>query len=110
MSTISLVIIIAGAAATLLFTLGFLRGLKSAIAGRNQPAPVRRQAEPGVPRQIRECVGGPRREGGNDPIGDLEAQTQHHAPIFVQSSPRRAAARMVRTFWVESSRSSLTMT
>ena len=40
MSTISLVIIIAGAAATLLFTLGFLRGLKSAIAGRNQPAPA----------------------------------------------------------------------
>jgi energy-converting hydrogenase Eha subunit A len=39
MSTISLVITIAGAAATLLFTLGFLRGLKNAIAGRNQPAP-----------------------------------------------------------------------
>ena len=40
MSTISLVIIIAGAAATLLFTLGFLRGLRNAIAGRNQPAPA----------------------------------------------------------------------
>ena len=27
-----------------------------------------------------------------DPVGDLEGQTQHQAPIFVQSSPRRAAA------------------
>jgi hypothetical protein len=40
MSTISLVIIIAGAAATLLFTLGFLRGLRNAIAGRNQAPPA----------------------------------------------------------------------
>ena len=40
MSTISLVIIIAGAAATLLFTLGFLRGIKNAIAGRKRPAPA----------------------------------------------------------------------
>ena len=40
MSNVSLVIIIAGAAATLLFTLGFLRGLRNAIAGRNQAAPA----------------------------------------------------------------------
>jgi hypothetical protein len=39
MSNVSLVIIIAGAAATLLFALGFLRGLRNAIAGRNQAAP-----------------------------------------------------------------------
>lgn len=40
MSTVSLIIIIAGAAATLLFALGFLRGLRNAIGGRNQPAPA----------------------------------------------------------------------
>lgn len=40
MSTVSLVIIVAGAAVTLLFTLGFLRGLRNAIAGRNQAAPA----------------------------------------------------------------------
>ena len=39
MSIVSLVIILAGAAATLLFVAGFLRGLRNAIAGRNQPAP-----------------------------------------------------------------------
>ncbi len=33
MSTVSLIIIIAGAVATLLFTVGFLRGLRNAIAG-----------------------------------------------------------------------------
>jgi hypothetical protein len=40
MSTVSLVIILAGAAATLLFALGFLRGLGNAIAGRNRAAPA----------------------------------------------------------------------
>jgi hypothetical protein len=40
MSTISLVIIVTGLAATVLFILGFLRGIRSAIAGRNHPAPA----------------------------------------------------------------------
>ena len=38
MSTISLVIIVLGAAATLLFLAGFLRGIKQAIASRDEAA------------------------------------------------------------------------
>lgn len=45
MSTISLVIIVVGAAATLLFALGFLRGLRNAIAGRDLPAPASQEDE-----------------------------------------------------------------
>jgi hypothetical protein len=38
MSNISLIIIALGAAATLLFLAGFLRGVRQAIAGRDAPA------------------------------------------------------------------------
>jgi hypothetical protein len=40
MSSVSLAIILIGAAATLLFALGFLRGLRNAIAGRDLEAPA----------------------------------------------------------------------
>jgi hypothetical protein len=45
MSTISLVIVVAGALATLLFAVGFLRGLRNAIAGRDLAAPASNEDE-----------------------------------------------------------------